>query len=47
MCEELKQCPNIKQFKVKYKEHVFTKYRDEIQYDCEKTLGNRGCWYYY
>ena len=29
MCEELKQCSNIKHLKIKYKEHVFTRYRDE------------------
>ena len=28
-CEELKHCSNIKHFKIKYKEHVFTQYRDE------------------
>jgi hypothetical protein len=26
---EIKECPNINQFKIKYKELIFTRYRDE------------------
>ena len=28
---ELKQCPNLEQFKIRYKDMIFSRYRDEVE----------------